>query len=121
MATSASGKTSVSSYYTALESTSSLKTNACTSQSAPPDHIKACIKNVKRTVLEKYYGCGLCVPDLLEDCTVVDLGCGSGRDAYIISQLCGARGKVYGVDMTDAQLEVAREALEHHSQVEGSR
>ncbi|GMH86036.1 hypothetical protein TL16_g10415 [Triparma laevis f. inornata] len=117
MASPSSVKSSVSQYYTTLENTQSLKTNACETAAAPPGYIKKALKNVDRKVIEKYYGCGLCVPDLMEGTTVVDLGCGSGRDAYVISQLCGSTGKVFGVDMTPAQLEVARSALSHHSTI----
>lgn len=39
---------------------------------------------------------------------VLDLGCGTGRDVYLASQLAGSDGFVIGVDMTDEQLEVAR-------------
>jgi ubiquinone/menaquinone biosynthesis C-methylase UbiE len=33
--------------------------------------------------------------------TVLDLGCGSGRDVYLASGLVGDTGRVIGVDMTD--------------------
>lgn len=38
---------------------------------------------------------------------VVDLGSGSGSDAFIAARHVGASGRVIGVDMTDAQLEKA--------------
>jgi ubiquinone/menaquinone biosynthesis C-methylase UbiE len=40
--------------------------------------------------------------------TVLDLGSGSGTDAFIAAQLTGPEGRVMGVDMTDAQLAKAR-------------
>jgi arsenite methyltransferase len=39
--------------------------------------------------------------------TVVDLGSGSGTDAFIAARYVGPTGRVVGVDMTDAQLEKA--------------
>jgi arsenite methyltransferase len=39
---------------------------------------------------------------------VLDLGSGSGTDAFIAAWLVGAGGRVTGVDMTDAQLAKAR-------------
>ena len=33
--------------------------------------------------------------------SLVDLGCGTGRDVYIASGLVGENGRVVGVDMTD--------------------
>jgi SAM-dependent methyltransferase len=39
---------------------------------------------------------------------VLDLGSGSGTDAFIAAWLTGPRGRVTGIDMTDAQLAKAR-------------
>ena len=36
--------------------------------------------------------------------TVLDLGSGSGTDAFVAAHLTGPTGRVIGVDMTDAQL-----------------
>jgi SAM-dependent methyltransferase len=47
--------------------------------------------------------------------SVLDLGSGSGRDCYLLSQLVGAAGRVTGVDMTDEQLEVAERHRGHHA------
>lgn len=41
---------------------------------------------------------------------VVDLGCGSGTDAFIAAKLTGPDGQVVGLDMTDAPLMTARAA-----------
>ena len=38
-------------------------------------------------------GCGLVVPELLEGVTILDLGCGAGRDVYVLSQLVVKRGR----------------------------
>ena len=40
--------------------------------------------------------------------TVLDLGSGTGKICFIASQVVGPEGRVIGVDMTDAMLEVAR-------------
>lgn len=42
-------------------------------------------------MLSHYYGCGLVVPPLLEGLRVLDLGCGSGRDVYLLAQLAVAQ------------------------------
>jgi len=110
-------KSSVSEYYgKVLENSEDLKTNACCTAGAPPDFIKTCIKNIHPDVVRKYYGCGLCIPDLLEGCTVLDLGCGAGRDVYIAAQMVGENGKVIGVDMTEEQLKVAKETQDYHAE-----
>ena len=41
--------------------------------------------------------------------TVVDIGAGSGMDTFLAARAVGARGKVIGVDMTDAMLDRGRE------------
>ena len=61
-------------------------------------------------VRAKYYGCGIVVPAALRGARVLDLGSGSGRDVYLISQLVGPDGEVVGVDMTDEQLATAERA-----------
>lgn len=45
----------------------------------------------------------------LSECRVLDLGCGAGRDVYIISALVGPKGESVGLDMTDKLLNVAKE------------
>lgn len=54
--------------------------------------------------LLRYYGCGLVVPECLEGCRILDLGSGSGRDCYMLSQLVGEKGHVTGIDMTEDQV-----------------
>lgn len=62
-----------------------------------PDEVKA-----------RHYGCGCPVPqDDLKGLRVLDLGSGAGVDAFILSKQIGPDGFVYGIDMTDEQLEVA--------------
>ena len=65
-------------------------------------------------IQDRFYGCGSPIPHALEGATVLDLGCGTGLDAYLASQLAGETGRVIGVDMTPEQLEVARRYQEDH-------
>jgi SAM-dependent methyltransferase len=97
-----------------LRGSDDLKTKACCTPDGMPDRVKALLANVHDEVLAKYYGCGLVVPDRLEGRRVLDLGCGSGRDVYAISQLAGATGEVVGIDMTPEQLHTAREHVGWH-------
>ncbi|HNR78541.1 MAG TPA: methyltransferase domain-containing protein, partial [Parvularculaceae bacterium] len=55
-----------------------------------------------------YYGCGLVAPLALEGARILDLGCGAGQDAYMLSRLVGETGSIVGVDFTPEQLSVAR-------------
>lgn len=64
----------------------------------------------------RYYGCGNPIPECLPGATVLDLGSGSGRDVYICSKLVGETGKVIGIDMTDEQIQVAKDFQSYHSE-----
>lgn len=102
-------KEDVKNYYgKILKSSEDLKTSACCTTDRLPDEIKSIIKNIEPEILDKFYGCGSPIPKLLKDCTVLDLGCGTGRDVYVVSKLVGENGISIGVDMTDEQLAVAR-------------
>jgi ubiquinone/menaquinone biosynthesis C-methylase UbiE len=103
---------SVQEYYgKVLHRSDDLKTNACCSIDTLPVHLKKLIRDIEPEVLERFYGCGAPIPPVLEGCTVLDLGCGTGRDVFLASKLVGPEGRVIGVDMTDEQLEVARRCL----------
>ncbi len=97
-----------------LQSNNDLKTDACCTAAETPDFLKAAMANIHEEVAAKYYGCGLVAPDVLEGMRILDLGSGSGRDCYLLAQLVGENGYVVGVDMTDAQLEVANAHIEWH-------
>ena len=58
---------------------------------------------------------GICIPTALENCNVLDLGSGAGRDVYILSQLVGEKGFVTGVDMTAEQLATAEVHKDWHT------
>lgn len=101
-------------YGETLQSSGDLKTNACCAAGAPPAHVAAALANVHDDVVSRFYGCGFPIPLALSGATVVDLGCGTGRDVYVLSQLVGEAGRVVGVDMTPAQLEVGQRTLSWH-------
>ncbi|XP_060906993.1 arsenite methyltransferase [Labrus mixtus] len=103
-------------YGKVLKNTSDLKTNACVAPAKPiPAFIRQALKKVHPEVVARYYGCGLVVPECLEDCRILDLGCGSGRDCYMLGDLVGEKGHVIGIDMTEDQLEVARTYVDYHA------
>lgn len=90
-----------------LKSNKDLKTSCCSSD-ALPAHLRELARGIPAEVSEKFYGCGSPIPFFLEGTTVLDLGCGTGRDVYLLSRLVGPHGQVTGVDMTPEQLDVAR-------------
>ena len=102
---------SVQNYYSeVLKKSSDLKTSACCAGGEPLQWMKDSIAKIDDSILEKFYGCGFPITEAVEGCTVLDLGCGSGRDVYIYSQMVGENGKVIGVDMTESQLKTALDA-----------
>jgi arsenite methyltransferase len=68
------------------------------------------------TIIERYYGCASPIPTAIEGCTVLDLGCGTGRDVYLCSALVGNKGKVIGVDLLPEMLEIASKYKSYHAE-----
>ncbi|MFQ5414454.1 MAG: methyltransferase domain-containing protein [Phycisphaerae bacterium] len=91
-----------------LTGTDDLKTQACCVSDAPPQHIRDALPLIDDEIIDKFYGCGSPIPPALDGATVLDLGCGTGRDAYVCAKLVGPTGRVIGVDMTREQIDVAR-------------
>ena len=117
MTTSIEINESVSHYYgQVLQSSDDLKTSACCSIDAMPSYLKPLLAEVHPEVLERFYGCGSPLPPLLKGKSVLDLGCGTGRDCYLLSRLVGPTGRVIGVDMTPEQLEVAVRHRDWHAE-----
>lgn len=97
-------------YGETLQSTDDLKTSACCSTEDLPARHKAILATIPDEVMARFYGCGSPIPAALGGCTVLDLGCGTGRDVFLAAALVGETGRVIGLDMTDEQLAVARRA-----------
>ncbi len=85
----------------------------------PPKYVLDVLPLVADEVVSRFYGCGSPIPPALEGATVLDLGCGTGRDVYVLSRLVGPKGRVIGVDMTPEQLEVAERYQDYHAQTFG--
>jgi len=84
-----------------------LASGACCCTESPPAEIKDILPLIADEIMERFYGCGSPLPPLLEGMTVLDLGCGTGRDVYIASKLVGETGSAIGVDMTEEQIGIA--------------
>ncbi|HCW93341.1 MAG TPA: methyltransferase type 11, partial [Flexistipes sinusarabici] len=98
-------------YGSTLSSSDDLKTTACCDLDDIPEYVKDISPLIADEIQMKFYGCGSPIPLHLEGCSVVDLGCGTGRDSYIVSKLAGEHGKVLGIDMTNEQIDVARKHI----------
>ena len=102
-------------YGQVLQASADLKTSACCSAQVMAPHLREALARVHPDITDRFYGCGSPLPLALAGATVLDLGCGTGRDVYLLAQLVGPTGRVIGVDMTDEQLAVARQYQDWHS------
>ncbi len=98
-----------------LKTKNDLQTSACCAEETMPAYLRPYLKNIHEEVQSRFYGCASTYPLGLHGKTVVDLGCGSGRDCYLLAQVVGPDGLVIGVDMTDEQLAVARKYISYHT------
>lgn len=106
----------VSEYYgKMLQSSADLKTTACCPVGGVPAAHRAILDRLHPEVTARFYGCGSPIPAHIAGCSVLDLGCGTGRDVFLASALVGLSGTVTGVDMTTEQLDVARRHVDYHA------
>lgn len=99
----------VADYYgSLLTGTGDLKTSACCTSDALPVYLRAIHTSLHPEITERFYGCGSPIPPVVEGKRILDLGCGTGRDCYLLAPLVGSKGEVVGLDMTPAQIEIAR-------------
>ena len=65
--------------------------------------------HIPKEVMDRFYGCGSPISMGLVRAgeTVADLGSGGGIDCFIAAKKAGPEGRVIGVDMTEAMLDVA--------------
>jgi len=74
----------------------------------PTSYEATLLEVIPEEILEKDYGCGDPTRYVRAGETVLDLGSGSGKACYIISQIVGAEGKVIGIDFNPPMIELAR-------------
>ncbi|MCA9400186.1 MAG: methyltransferase domain-containing protein, partial [Candidatus Omnitrophica bacterium] len=102
----------VSEYYgKVLQTKKDLKTSACCVLDKLPVYVREPLKLIEEEIQTKFYGCGAPIPYCLDGTRVLDLGCGTGRDCFVLSYYVGQSGEVVGVDMTEEQLAVANKYL----------
>jgi 7,8-dihydro-6-hydroxymethylpterin dimethyltransferase len=73
------------------------------------------LAHIPAEVVERFYGCGSPVASAAPKSgeTLVDLGSGAGIDCFIAARRVGAGGHVFGIDMTEQMLAVARQSKAH--------
>ena len=83
----------------------------CTPVSFNPIYLEA----IPEAVIEKDYGCGDPTKWVKENDVVLDLGSGSGKNAFICAQIVGRKGKVIGVDQNSDMLNLSRSSIKEFS------
>lgn len=79
-----------------------------------PQYDPAYLKILPKEIIERDYGCGDPTPYVREGETVLDLGSGSGKTCYVLSQVVGSSGRVIGIDFNPDMLALAEK---HHPTV----
>ncbi len=72
------------------------------------DYDRKYLEVIPQEIIERDYGCGDPSKYVQPGETVLDLGSGTGKICYIISQMVGSPGRVIGVDMNPDMLQLAR-------------
>ncbi len=103
-------------YGKVLSSKDDLRTSSCCTLEKIPQQVRDVLPLIDKEIIQRFYGCGSPIPYALEGCTVLDLGCGTGRDTYICSKLVGPNGRAIGVDMTEQQLAVATRHIDSQAE-----
>jgi SAM-dependent methyltransferase len=74
----------------------------------PTGYPTAYLDVIPEEILAKDYGCGDPTPYVKPGETVLDLGAGAGKLAFILAQVVGPQGRVIGVDCNGQMLALAR-------------
>ncbi|CAF2154571.1 unnamed protein product [Rotaria magnacalcarata] len=81
-----------------------------------PGILDATVEQIHPDIMAKSHQSNFVIfPPKLEDCSVIDLGCGVGRDVFILSKLVGEKGRVIGIDSEKDQLDFARQHIRYHT------
>ena len=74
----------------------------------PVQYDTSLLEVIPDEIIEKDYGCGDPTRYVHPGETVLDLGSGSGKASYMVSQIVGQQGRVIGVDFTEEMLSLAK-------------
>lgn len=89
---------------------------ACRSAPDRPARLLPLLRQIHPEIQDRFYGCGAPIPAALEGASVLVLGCGRGRDCYLLSQLVGPHGRVLGIDLDADELAIAERHFDYHAE-----
>lgn len=98
-----------------IRTAADLKTGACRCREPLPEAHRAILATIDAEILDRFYGCGSPIPPAIEGASVLDLGCGCGRDVFLLSKLVGPEGRVIGVDLLQSQLDIGERHREEQA------
>lgn len=78
----------------------------------PVSYDAEALKHIPARILDVDYGCGDPTVFARPGQTVLDLGSGSGKHAFMIAKSVGPEGRVIGIDKTPEMLAVSRDAID---------
>lgn len=106
-------------YSKALTNDSEFLANERQELCSAEQHDRELLKKIPAAILENDFGCGNPSRHVRAGEAALDLGSGSGKICYILSQIVGPAGKVYGVDVNPDMLALARSQQETFADVVG--
>ena len=96
-----------------LKTSKDFAQQACCTTDTTRDHAPV-LELLPKQVLEGYAGCGSPIPtdySQFSGLRIPDLGCGRGADVFTLAYYVGPEGVVTGLDMTEEQVAIARDAV----------
>lgn len=73
-----------------------------------PRHVRFLLEELEPFIKNDFRGYDTPLPAFVENCTLLLLGCGTGRDAFIAQTLVGCEGRVIAVDASQELIDEAR-------------
>jgi len=79
-----------------------------------PSQVNQYIKQLNPETMKRYYGSGFIVPEYIQGMKILDVGCGSGSNVFLLSKMVGSSGQVVGIDFTQSQIDCCNQQIDYH-------
>ncbi|GHT79099.1 methyltransferase [Actinomycetota bacterium] len=84
-----------------------------------PRHVRFIHDELAPELCDGFKGFDTPLPGFIEGCTVLVLGCGTGRDAFIAAKLVGSKGKVIALDPSASAIKKANSFVDKQTKLFG--